>query len=127
MGLQDVSIFNPIVEEQSPDQGCPSDQLFNIRHLAVAALVPTIVALVLALYILKISNERFANFVDSVIKFLEQVVALKQCLESLIQRFRGDSNTATAEPGIENPGPVNLTDSYLETRARRIRPNTEYV
>ena len=127
MGLQDVSIFNHIEEEQSPDQGCTLDQCFNIRHLVMAASAPSVVALVLALYILKMSNERFSNLIDSVIKFLEQVVALKQCLESLIQRFRGDSNTATAEPGIENPGPVNLTDSYLETRARRIRPNTEYV
>ena len=120
MGLQDVSIFNHIEEEQSPDQGCTLDQCFNIRHLVMAASAPSVVALVLALYILKMSNERFSNLIDSVIKFLEQVVALKQFIESVTQRFRGGLGAAATGPGIEIPVPVNLTDSHrMVNNARR--------
>lgn len=115
MGLQDVSFFYPDGEDYSLDPECPLSDGFSLWHLVAAASIPSVIALLLGCFILKRSNERFSEFVDSIVNFLGQVIALKECVMSVLRRWRG-VDAASARPDVEIGRPVNLTDDEYERR-----------
>ena len=108
MGLQDVSIFYPDVEEVETDPPCPSD-CFQLWHLIVAASLPSFVALMIGFYALKRTNARFSAMVDSFIQCLERATAFLQSLDAVLGRIRGRGDAA-ARGGNAGIGPVNATD-----------------
>ena len=120
MGLQDHSIFGPKDAAKSQDQACDSSECFLLWHVVVAAALPSFVALVLALHILRQSNATFRELCDSVVSILEKVGVLKRLIERVTNPQLQVIVVPQPQPDVERIRPVNVTDDFrVGIEARR--------